>query len=579
MDVRNAVRRRFRNRSSIPVVIAATLGLSMFTWIPAQAAVGDTGVISGPAEVNRCIDVAGADSRSGTPVGLFDCNGTSAQQWTVSPDGSLRALGKCLDATGNGTAAGTKIQLWDCTGGGAQQWVARSNGSLLNPQSGRCLDDPAGILTNGIQLQIWDCNNEWPQVWHLPGGASSGGGTGSGPGTFGNTTIHPEKLGIYAIPDMDYGDLNTVQASFAKLHSLLPRALVRWDQETGHYRETPGQVEDYIRRANDVGLPMIIAACCVDGYDNYWARGGSQPTVSIRQIADGPYLSFADRMRRTYPNVQYVETINEPDTSWFVSDPDNGEDWNYYLSKLYSASGADTAHLMGPASAFRSSSIWNNVIVRNEIRQVSYHTYGGWSSLSDVGGKDGVWVTEYGDDRVSDDVGHSPGYELADLWQAERAGKLSGNIRQLFYVNLQGMMSANAQENGHYAFSGQLRGLAAYQALGNISTSAYLDANAPDFLAADDGRGAFGVLFFNSSPTSTLTRTATVPGTSLGAGTPLYELRITNQQTGSGTCRTLGSQNGVSMNVTAAGTSATVNDLPPLSAVLVSTTPCGNLAD
>ncbi len=116
----------------------------------------------------KCVDVAGSNSTSGTPVQLWDCNGTSAQSWTVASNGTLQALGKCLDIVGDGTADATKVQLWDCNGVGGQQWVPQSNGSLLNPQSGRCLDDPAGNTANGTQLQIWDCNNLWPQVYQLP---------------------------------------------------------------------------------------------------------------------------------------------------------------------------------------------------------------------------------------------------------------------------------------------------------------------------------------------------------------------------------------------------------------------------
>ena len=71
----------------------------------------------------KCVDVAGANSADGTPVQLYDCNSTAAQQWTVGSDGTLRALGKCLDVTGNGTADGSTVQLWDCTGGPNQKWT------------------------------------------------------------------------------------------------------------------------------------------------------------------------------------------------------------------------------------------------------------------------------------------------------------------------------------------------------------------------------------------------------------------------------------------------------------------------
>jgi hypothetical protein len=102
------------------------------------------------------------------PVQLYDCNATAAQQWTVSPDGSVRALGKCLDVTAAATTNGTLIQLWDCNGTGAQVWRAQANATLVNPQSGRCLDDPAGNTTNGTQLVIWDCNAGPNQQWNCP---------------------------------------------------------------------------------------------------------------------------------------------------------------------------------------------------------------------------------------------------------------------------------------------------------------------------------------------------------------------------------------------------------------------------
>ncbi|NUK13674.1 ricin-type beta-trefoil lectin domain protein, partial [Streptomyces lunaelactis] len=52
----------------------------------------------------KCVDVAGANSANGTPVQLYDCNSTAAQQWSVGTDGTIRALGKCLDVTSGGTA-------------------------------------------------------------------------------------------------------------------------------------------------------------------------------------------------------------------------------------------------------------------------------------------------------------------------------------------------------------------------------------------------------------------------------------------------------------------------------------------
>ncbi|WP_399127000.1 ricin-type beta-trefoil lectin domain protein [Streptomyces sp. ITFR-6] len=130
-----------------------------------------TGVVSGVG--GKCVDVAGAGTVNGTAVQLWDCDGGSAQSWTVGSDGTVRALGKCLDVTGQGTVNGSKVQLWDCNGSGAQQWSAEADGHLKNPQSGRYLDAPGGSTVNGTRLQIWDRNtNPW-QTWHLPDGGTT----------------------------------------------------------------------------------------------------------------------------------------------------------------------------------------------------------------------------------------------------------------------------------------------------------------------------------------------------------------------------------------------------------------------
>ncbi|MGI8334857.1 RICIN domain-containing protein [Actinomadura scrupuli] len=126
-----------------------------------------TGQITGYG--GKCVDVAAASTANGTAIQLYDCNGTAAQSWTVSADGSLRALGKCMDVTSAGTANGTQVQLYDCNGTGAQKWQAGSGGTLVNPQSGRCLDATGPSSANGTRLQIWDCTGGANQKWNLPG--------------------------------------------------------------------------------------------------------------------------------------------------------------------------------------------------------------------------------------------------------------------------------------------------------------------------------------------------------------------------------------------------------------------------
>ncbi|MFD5791971.1 ricin-type beta-trefoil lectin domain protein [Streptomyces diastatochromogenes] len=113
----------------------------------------------------KCVDVAGANSANGTPVQLYDCNGTAAQAWTVGSDGTIRALGKCLDVTGNGTADGSTVQLWDCTGGPNQKWAVSAAHDIVNPQANKCLDVTGNSSANGTRLQIWTCSGGGNQKW------------------------------------------------------------------------------------------------------------------------------------------------------------------------------------------------------------------------------------------------------------------------------------------------------------------------------------------------------------------------------------------------------------------------------
>ncbi|MGW1626884.1 ricin-type beta-trefoil lectin domain protein [Streptomyces sp. NPDC002172] len=143
------------------------------TAFPAQLVVDSVSVTTSDSATGvaikglagKCVDVAGANTANGTPVQLYDCNGTAAQQWTVGSDGTVRALGKCLDVTGGGTADGTAVQLYDCNGTAAQQWAVSSAHDIVNPQANKCLDATGNNSANGTRLQIWTCSGGANQKW------------------------------------------------------------------------------------------------------------------------------------------------------------------------------------------------------------------------------------------------------------------------------------------------------------------------------------------------------------------------------------------------------------------------------
>ena len=110
----------------------------------------------------------GANSANFTPVQVYTCNGTNAQQWTVVPDHTLQVLTDCMDAVNGGTVTGTLIQLHTCNGTGAQQWVPDAKGELVNPESGLCLTDPSNGATTKTRLELATCADAVGQVWSLP---------------------------------------------------------------------------------------------------------------------------------------------------------------------------------------------------------------------------------------------------------------------------------------------------------------------------------------------------------------------------------------------------------------------------
>ncbi|MEV2211495.1 lectin [Streptomyces sp. NPDC050997] len=149
--------------SAALAVTALTLSTGLLSAPPAQAA---TGTITGLA--GKCLDIAGANSADGTAVQLYDCNGTSAQQWTVGTDGTIRALGKCLDVTGSSTADGAKLQLWTCSGGANQKWTVTAAKDIVNPQADKCLDVTGNSSANATRIQIWSCSGGANQKWNAP---------------------------------------------------------------------------------------------------------------------------------------------------------------------------------------------------------------------------------------------------------------------------------------------------------------------------------------------------------------------------------------------------------------------------
>ena len=125
--------------------------------------------------MKRCLLVLGSMCMAGLGGCAMESSSTSSESpvgtvtsaiegWQyIYRDTSTREQ-SYLDVQWSGTENGTPIQLWDCNGTESQRWIHIDNLALMNPRSGRCLDVPNND-PNPVPLQLWDCNGTFAQHW------------------------------------------------------------------------------------------------------------------------------------------------------------------------------------------------------------------------------------------------------------------------------------------------------------------------------------------------------------------------------------------------------------------------------
>jgi hypothetical protein len=167
-------RRRLRLGAYLTAGVVIPGAALVYGLLPASAATA--GPITGIG--GKCVDVASAGTANSTAVQIYTCNGSGAQQWSLSGSTLVNpSSGRCLDVASAGTTNGSKVQIYDCNGTSAQSW-SFSNGELVNSGSGKCLDATGQSSADGTRLQIWSCTGAANQLW-----SQSGGGTTTPPTT------------------------------------------------------------------------------------------------------------------------------------------------------------------------------------------------------------------------------------------------------------------------------------------------------------------------------------------------------------------------------------------------------------
>ena len=148
---------------SLLSVFGSILGMFSPSFVEAQSSYNAIKNVGG-----KCLDVQnGYVYSNGTATQIWECNGTTAQQWQVSGETIRNAAGKCLDIqSGQIFTDGQPVWIYDCNGTNAQKWNISSSGEIRNPVSQKCLDVRNGwIGTIGTPIQIYSCNGTNAQKW------------------------------------------------------------------------------------------------------------------------------------------------------------------------------------------------------------------------------------------------------------------------------------------------------------------------------------------------------------------------------------------------------------------------------
>ncbi|WP_089101568.1 ricin-type beta-trefoil lectin domain protein [Streptomyces hyaluromycini] len=113
----------------------------------------------------KCLDLQSASTADKTPLQIYTCNGTKAQNFRLDTQtGALTVLGKCVMPTGGATTDSTPVTLAPCTGKADQKWTVTA-GTLKYSGSSKCLDIPGANSADGTDLQITACNGNTAQQW------------------------------------------------------------------------------------------------------------------------------------------------------------------------------------------------------------------------------------------------------------------------------------------------------------------------------------------------------------------------------------------------------------------------------
>jgi Ricin-type beta-trefoil lectin domain-like len=130
------------------------------------------------SQSGKCLQPINGSSAQGVAIVQQTCNGSAAQQWTVTNVNSTRvhlvnrSSHMCLDARG-GATNGTPIQQWTCNQISNENWSFGITNNLLSSAVSNtfshCIATPG--TQDGLAMELRACDTKSPaQIWSRPPG-------------------------------------------------------------------------------------------------------------------------------------------------------------------------------------------------------------------------------------------------------------------------------------------------------------------------------------------------------------------------------------------------------------------------
>lgn len=150
------------------VATIAFIGITVFGSISGHATTGAAAIKSGIT--GYCLDDHKDLTTQDNTVEAWGCNGSTAQNWTVSRDTITHLGSYCLSVKNGANTQNSPVVLNSCSGTPGQIWL-RDKSGYQNPNSGLCLAAPNNASDTPLVLASCDGISQSGEQWNPSSGS------------------------------------------------------------------------------------------------------------------------------------------------------------------------------------------------------------------------------------------------------------------------------------------------------------------------------------------------------------------------------------------------------------------------